>query len=69
MTSKQFETGWQHFLKCIDFNHSNLDAEAITFMNEMPAAAVKGLTPEKGTEQNEHAKTSRPARKINNANL
>lgn len=43
MTSKQFETGWQHFLKCIDFNHSNLDAEAITFMNEMPAEVSKAL--------------------------
>lgn len=43
MTSKQFETGWQHFLKCIDFNHSNLDAEAITFMNEMPGEVRTAL--------------------------
>ncbi|HDZ38841.1 MAG TPA: hypothetical protein ENH62_11225 [Marinobacter sp.] len=43
MTSKQFETGWQHFLKCIDFNHSNLDAEAIAFMNEMPAEVRNAL--------------------------
>jgi len=47
---KDFTGGWGHFLDCIDFNHSNLDADAIRFMNEVPgkieqaaiAAAEKG---------------------------
>lgn len=33
---KEFEKGWKHFCNCIDFGGSNLDAEAIRFMNEMP---------------------------------
>lgn len=43
MNAKQFKTGWEHFCKCVDFNHTNLDAEAITFMNEMPAATYAAL--------------------------
>jgi len=43
MTSKEFEDGWRHFLKCIDFNHGNLDAKAICFMNEMPAQVREAL--------------------------
>ncbi len=43
MTGTQFLRGWKHFCDCIDFNHSNLDAEAITFMNEMPVAASEAL--------------------------
>ena len=35
--TKEFEDGWAHFCKCIDFNHSALDADAIRFMNEMPS--------------------------------
>lgn len=34
---EKFVAGWPHFLKCIDFNHSHLDAEAIRFFNEVPA--------------------------------
>lgn len=48
MTTKEFADGWAHFCKCIDFARSALDAEAIRFMNEMPAAVKEGLTPEKG---------------------
>jgi len=43
MTVKEFEDGWKHFCDCIDFARSALDAEAIMFMNEMPAAIGKGL--------------------------
>jgi hypothetical protein len=32
---EMFTEGWDHFLKCIDFRHSFLDARAITFMNEI----------------------------------
>lgn len=31
-----FLKGWLHFCDCIDFGKSNLDAEAIKFMNEVP---------------------------------
>ena len=34
--SKDFISGWKHFCDCIDFGKSNLDAEAIRFMNEVP---------------------------------
>ena len=34
--SKDFLAGWVHFLGCIDFNHTFLDADAIRFMNEVP---------------------------------
>lgn len=34
MTTKEFAKGWKHFCSCIDFGNSNLDAEAIRFMNE-----------------------------------
>lgn len=44
MTLEEFADGWKHFCNCIDFAHSNLDSEAISFMNEMPAAVAKGLT-------------------------
>jgi len=31
-----FLSGWSHFCGCIDFGKSNLDAETIRFMNEVP---------------------------------
>lgn len=31
-----FLKGWLHFCDCIDFGKSNLDADAIRFMNEVP---------------------------------
>ncbi len=34
---KEFTDGLKHFYDCIDFGNSNLDAEAIRFMNEMPS--------------------------------
>lgn len=34
MTKKEFADSWKHFCNCIDFGKSNLDAEAIRFMNE-----------------------------------
>lgn len=33
---ENFRKGWSHFCDCIDFGRSNLDAEAIRFMNEVP---------------------------------
>ena len=47
MTVEEFADGWKHFCGCIDFGHSALDAEAIRFMNEMPAAVKEGLIPDK----------------------
>ncbi len=34
--SKDFVSGYTHFLNCIDFGQSALDADAIRFMNEVP---------------------------------
>ncbi len=46
MTIKEFADGWKHFCGCVDFAQCTLDAEAVRFMNEMPAAVAKGLTPD-----------------------
>ena len=46
MTFTEFSNGWKHFCACIDFGRSALDADAIKFMNEMPASVAKGLTPD-----------------------
>ena len=43
MKQKEFEQGWKHFCKCINFGESNLDAEAIAFMNEVPGKILKQL--------------------------
>lgn len=43
MTDKEFIEGWKHFCNCIDFSKSALDAEAIRFMNEMPAKVIIAL--------------------------
>ena len=58
MTVKEFADGWKHFCKCIDFRQSALDAEAIRFMNEMPAGVVKGLTPDSERPPCESPETS-----------
>lgn len=42
-TEKDFAAGWKHFCDCIDFGKSNLDAEAIAFMNEMPSKVAEAL--------------------------
>lgn len=33
--AETFTGGWDHFLECIDFKHSFLDAQAIGWMNEV----------------------------------
>lgn len=38
--TKEFEKGLKHFYDCINFADSNLDADAIRFMNEMPGRLV-----------------------------
>ena len=38
--TKEFTEGYKHFLDCIDFGGSHLDAEAIRFMNELPGRLV-----------------------------
>lgn len=48
--SERFVAGWSHFLECIDFGKSWLDAEAIQFMNEVPGeieAAVEAIENDK----------------------
>lgn len=48
MTVKEFRKGWLHFLDCIDFSKTNLDADAIRFMNEAPAEIAKALKEKEG---------------------
>lgn len=43
ITSKQFTDGWGHFCSRINWGDSNMDAEAIQFMNEVPGQVVKVL--------------------------
>lgn len=57
MTPKKFIKGWRHFLDCLNFDKSNLDAEAIGFMNEMPGEVFKALT--------SNAKSKRPSERNN----
>jgi len=42
-TADEFEQGWKHFLGCINFDKSNLDAEAIRFMNEVPGKIIEAI--------------------------
>ena len=42
--TKRFVAGWKHFLACIDFGASNLDADAIRFMNEVPGLLQTAIT-------------------------
>ncbi len=41
--SNSFVAGWSHFLDCIDFGRSNLDARAIRFMNEVPGEIQQAI--------------------------
>lgn len=41
--SEEFETGWKRFCDCINFGASNLDADAIRFMNETPGKVLQAL--------------------------
>lgn len=59
MTVKEFSDGWKHFCDCIDFARSGLDAEAIRFMNEMPAAVSKGLIKDKEVTNERVSEVSR----------
>ena len=59
MTVKEFERGWLHFCDCMDFNHSALDFEAITWMNEMLPAVTKGLTSDEKVPPSESSKKSK----------
>jgi hypothetical protein len=43
ITKKEFSTEWKHFCECIDFGRSNLDAQAICFMNTWVGEVVKTL--------------------------
>lgn len=40
---QNFIDGWPHFLLCINFGKSALDAEAISWMNEVPGQIQKAL--------------------------
>ena len=42
-TAKEFIAGWPHFCKCINWKVSGMDAEAIRFMNEVPAKIATGI--------------------------
>ncbi len=39
--AQEFTDGWKHYLNCINFGASTLDAQAIRFMNEMPAKILQ----------------------------
>jgi len=61
MKLKEFSDGWKHFCDCIDFGTQAMDAEAIKFMNEMPAAVMSGLSPDAPeSEQNNEDRTLNP---------
>jgi len=45
---EDFVKGWTHFLNCIDFGKSWLDAEAIRFMNEVPGKIEQAVLAAKG---------------------
>lgn len=36
LACEAFLMGWEHFCSHINFNQSNLDADSIRFMNEVP---------------------------------
>lgn len=44
---QDFIDGWPHFCDCINFGESNLDAEAIRFMNEAVGEVARVLEQEK----------------------
>lgn len=48
ITKTDFESGWNHFCDCIDWGASELDAEAIQFMNEMPGKVLALIAKAKG---------------------
>jgi len=41
--AKEFIDGWPHFCKKINWDKSNLDAEAIRFFNEIPGKLKTAL--------------------------
>lgn len=43
LKAKEFIHEWSHFLSRIDFEHTCMDAQAITFMNTMPADVTTAL--------------------------
>ena len=43
LASRDFVLGWKHFLSKICWEQSNLDAEAVQFMNEVPGKIEAGL--------------------------
>ena len=46
--ANRFVEGWTHFLDCINFGKSNLDADAIRFMNEVPGLLQSAHNKAKG---------------------
>ena len=38
---KKFFRDWRHFIGCVNFGHSNLDAEAIDFLLHGPESIQK----------------------------
>lgn len=63
MTIKEFADGWTHFCQCVDFSRSAMDSKAITFMNEMPAAVTKGLTPGRKRVASKRSKVPGPTKR------
>lgn len=50
ITAEEFEESWRHFLECINFQKTNLDGEAIRFMNEGPQRIMNTLKQAKEKE-------------------
>ncbi len=46
--NKAFIAGWGHFLDCINFGSSALDAKAIQFMNEIPGQIQAAIAKAEG---------------------
>ncbi len=47
MTVQDFTDEWTHFLDCLDFETSTLDARAINFMNNFPGEVIQALATQK----------------------
>ena len=40
---EEFLEGWEHFLECIDFDHTSFDSRAIDWWNTVPGKMQQAL--------------------------
>lgn len=63
ITAEEFAKGWKNFLGCLNFDLSALNAEAIMFMNEMPAQVWVALRNHEITKKLKEGSSSCEAQK------